>query len=639
MFIISQIGNLFYQQQQQQHHHQQQMQQMDTGMSHFNNANRNHIAKKQLNMSCNQYCACLQPQSHPHAKLSQINTNSKVTKQKKEDRLNKKRISNIINKVSSLQQQNINFNQHQHQQQQYLANINEHHQKPSFVHLMPSQAIKSTPSRLEKAKELARKHQHSDVNDCHKFDRSLNSSACSSTSSSTSSPLYLPQSPVFNNSYSNTPLSNLSLSPSSSSLSSSSSTHSTASSSSSSSLFYPVDLISNLLPFYLTPYLNRGQTTAAPSNVNAFPHLIAPQPQADQLYLQNLISTMYAFTNYQQQQQQQQTNPNQYETSPNANLNNFLLYSLANNQNRLNAYNSANNTTNNNEPQLDNNKNKLDKNNNEVLYDEQSRLIGVSNKEDVDSKVDEHFKRSLGAKYLKYIKKQNSGENSSDAFKKQKSENDLSDAASSCCAECDMNKSKSDSNDLNYSNKLNESGDLNNKISYDGEEETCDCSCRSNEEALTEFNDDTESLINFDEENKTKTNKNEECNESHEYEEENQHFIHSPSPCSSLTSLSSVNHSLNSSMSSPFKANKIKKSKSNPENVVLEVVDTHFSKALGEETWNKLKTCSPLSASSPLPSSMLSSLSTSNSLIINEDTSSTSSIQSVSSSSLSPIKN
>ena len=437
MFIISQIGNLFYQQQQQQHHHQQQMQQMDTGMSHFNNANRNHIAKKQLNMSCNQYCACLQPQSHPHAKLSQINTNSKVTKQKKEDRLNKKRISNIINKVSSLQQQNINFNQHQHQQQQYLANINEHHQKPSFVHLMPSQAIKSTPSRLEKAKELARKHQHSDVNDCHKFDRSLNSSACSSTSSSTSSPLYLPQSPVFNNSYSNTPLSNLSLSPSSSSLSSSSSTHSTASSSSSSSLFYPVDLISNLLPFYLTPYLNRGQTTAAPSNVNAFPHLIAPQPQADQLYLQNLISTMYAFTNYQQQQQQQQTNPNQYETSPNANLNNFLLYSLANNQNRLNAYNSANNTTNNNEPQLDNNKNKLDKNNNEVLYDEQSRLIGVSNKEDVDSKVDEHFKRSLGAKYLKYIKKQNSSENSSDAFKKHKSENDLSDAASSCCAECD----------------------------------------------------------------------------------------------------------------------------------------------------------------------------------------------------------
>ncbi|CAF0710623.1 unnamed protein product [Brachionus calyciflorus] len=153
------------------------------------------------------------------------------------------------------------------------------------------------PSRLEKAKQLARK---------------IEQSSSTSTSPMYSSNSNSPVTDQFQNQY------------------------------------YPVDVLYTLLPMYLNPVLNK-------QNFNQ-------QPQVDPAYIQSLVSYYLNF-HHQQQQQQQLKHQHNYKS--------FSSVSTA-------STNSSASTT------LKRQANKVQKNTNI----------------DVDSKVDEHFKRSLGNEYL-----------------------------------------------------------------------------------------------------------------------------------------------------------------------------------------------------------------------------------------------
>ena len=229
------------------------------------------------------------------------------------------------------------------------------------------------PSRLEKAKQLARKHQlklniaHNQ--ECHGIDRGgLLTPLSSSSISPSSNPAYSPN-PMFNQlpqqqqQQQQQPQSVFN--------------------------YYPIDMMSNLLPLYLSPYLNNQSGNVAPLtpipsptmpvNIPNLYHMpAAPStPNIDQLYFQNLVSAIYSIANYQQQQQQQLKKANPLvETGikgPD------LLKPSQKTFDTLNKFETKRTPP--------------------AAARPSPKLINYFDDDDIENKVDEHFRRSLGSKY------------------------------------------------------------------------------------------------------------------------------------------------------------------------------------------------------------------------------------------------
>jgi hypothetical protein len=193
-------------------------------------------------------------------------------------------------------------------------------------------------------------------------------------------------------------------------------------------------LASSLLPLYFASYLNaqnkyfnqtanqaNSQSTSATSNAQS----------ADQLYLQNLLSTIYTLTTYQQQQFQapdlaqlllyQITNLN--NSNNNNNCKNLTTNSPFN-TNIFNAYNNctkllnlnqfqqqANDINNNTSSMLHTNINTYNNINQDFdckssvknRTSESPKIIFEDPNIDIELKVEEHFRRSLGNNYVKLM--------------------------------------------------------------------------------------------------------------------------------------------------------------------------------------------------------------------------------------------
>lgn len=280
-------------------------------------------------------------------KLSKSPSLGKVTKQQQRrsesERANERRISNLIQLSQKSATTSTQIPSQSQSQAQSKKNISKLLQTGSLINDM---AIinnendfltkKATPSRLEKAKQLARKHQNSlklnlNTPDLQIIERDglLTPSSSLSTSSvspmsqggslSPISPQYSPtnQFPDQGNNNNN-----------------SNSSHSAASQPSVFN-YYPVEMMNNLIPLYLSPYLNNlsstpgngipsGSAPMTPTTPNSVtPNFYqVPTPSStglatsniDQLYFQNLVTAIYTIANY-QQQIQQPINSNQNGTN------------------------------------------------------------------------------------------------------------------------------------------------------------------------------------------------------------------------------------------------------------------------------------------------------------------------------------
>jgi hypothetical protein len=196
-------------------------------------------------------------------------------------------------------------------------------------------------------------------------------------------------------------------------------------------------LASSLLPLYFASYLNAqnkyfnqtsnpltSQSTATTTNAQS----------VDQMYLQNLLATIYTLTTYQQQQQQQQhsqlqapdlaqlllyqltnlnnsNNNSNQTTNPLFNTNNiFNTYNNCTKLLNLNQLQQQTNDVNNNaslmsQPNMNSNNNFNQDCNLTVRKRtaESPKIIFEDPNIDIELKVEEHFRRSLGNNYVKLM--------------------------------------------------------------------------------------------------------------------------------------------------------------------------------------------------------------------------------------------
>jgi hypothetical protein len=165
--------------------------------------------------------------------------------------------------------------------------------------------------------------------------------------------------------------------------------------------YYPIEMVqpTNLFPFYYS--------AAAPppfaSNNSAFtpqPQHSQPQPQSnhnlssDPTYIQNLINTIYSLANY---QQLQATHQQQQQHQPLINTNNLILYSIQQQLHKQQQQQQHHQQTPSNvfNPQL------IIQSKEHAKPFVKSKLISYINESEIENKVNEHFRRSLGSKYLK----------------------------------------------------------------------------------------------------------------------------------------------------------------------------------------------------------------------------------------------
>jgi len=346
-------------------------------------------------------------------------------------------------------------------------------------------------------------------------------------------------------------------------------------------------LLSNLLPFY---FYNNNNNTNNPNqyyghnnnnNIN----------NTNNDYLKNLISTVYALTNYQQQQQQQQ-----YQYLPQYNEQSNLLMQCPSSLSTI--LRNSNNS------------------NNNILIPSTPKPISVqceTNKKsttlDVNAKVDEHFKRSLGTHHFNSIFNNN--------HINKKSLNILNTKNSGKILKKSLLKPKSVTGMINKQKLNNKKFTLHPRprqiiqtpattiISTPPTPPICSC---PEDELSNETASLNASLVKQEQDLSLPDNLDDEEEEEGGRVNDDLHESISLSPVSSLSlSPSSV------TAASPNLLSRIKSQNFNNElgNIKIKpngskpnlIVDKHFSKALGIDTWNKLKTSWPLSASSPLQTS------------------------------------
>ncbi len=433
-----------------------------------------------------------------------------------------------------------------------------------------------TPSRLEKAKQLARNHHY-----------------LAATSSSNQA--YLPPSPIS----STCSVSNLS------SLSSSVSVSPSSLSSSPSSVFNNNNNNNNNLPNASLSQQYQHQMTDVLNNQSAAQSMILSNLlpfYANNDYLKNLISTVYALTSYQHQQQQLQQQQ-QY--------NEQLRSSFA----------------------------KLTKPTVTITTPTTTTTSPQSSINDVNSQVDEHFRRSLGTHYYNTIFAPigtttitNSTTNQAQTQSKTKLVNSSKKIRLTTPLHLTSKKPKlvlpHHHNHRNQANKFSskikqiklqqivvEQVEATPVTKSDDYEEIVDINTNPNE--LNETASLNASMVKHELYNNVKKNdddnggyedlvdKEEEVNDD---DDDVQEFSLT---CSSSSSSPSPSTSSFSSFGSERDVRaKVSSSNKNANKISMQpIVDTHFSKALGIETWNKLKTNGwpPLSASSPVHSSSSSS--------------------------------
>jgi len=240
--------------------------------------------------------------------------------------------------------------------------------------------------------------------------------------------------------------------------------------------YYPIEVISNLLPFYFSPFTansagpfaqqQQQPSTSAQSTtpVSPIPPPMPPQSHTllnnDPNYLQNLINSIYSLAYY--QQMQQLINP--------LNSNNLILYSIQQQLQQQQQQQQQRNTLNISNPIQSPPQQQpviIKKQPSEPFV--KSKLISYINKSDIENKVNEHFRRSLGSKYLKISNKLNKS-----TLNKPKTRT-LSD---SCDATTNSSNStnrlvngEESSPSLNYSNDLNYDDDDETFIEYTNDEQ------------------------------------------------------------------------------------------------------------------------------------------------------------------------
>ena len=139
------------------------------------------------------------------------------------------------------------------------------------------------------------------------------------------------------------------------------------------------------MPFYYTPFNQSAQVPQPP------PVQTAPLNN-DPNYLHNLISTIYSLANYQQMQHLHTPLPQ----TPLLNNNNLILYSIQQQlQHQQQQQQQQQRTT---LPSPIQQQVQAPKTTEPIV---KSKLISYINESDIENKVNEHFRRSLGSKYIK----------------------------------------------------------------------------------------------------------------------------------------------------------------------------------------------------------------------------------------------
>lgn len=367
-------------------------------------------------------------------------TPSKVTKNRRnEERVNERRISNLIH-ISKSQSSPVHNKKNISKLLQSNNLINESKNVGADA---DQSAKKVIPSRLEKAKLLARKQQNSlklnlNTPELQMIESDGLLTPLSLSSGHSTSPSLISTS---------SPMSQASLSPISPQYSPSISQFpQVGMNTNQQSVFnyYPVELMNNLIPLYLTPYLsnlNSNQTNNNTGSIGStqmsastpaplIPNLYQiPANNAvtniDQLYFQNLVTAIYTIANYQQQQQQTQHNSSLSNTNTNTNFSNQTptMPNIPSNYNmNKKLYNMNNNVVNNLIPKSiesdvarngASESNKADRrsriqspqSNTENRLENKNPLVNKNSKStckiisyigsDIESHIEEHFRRSL----------------------------------------------------------------------------------------------------------------------------------------------------------------------------------------------------------------------------------------------------
>jgi len=192
-------------------------------------------------------------------------------------------------------------------------------------------------------------------------------------------------------------------------------------------------LASSLLPLYFASYLNAQNKflnqTANPMTSQSTLGTTNAQ-SVDPSYLQNLLTTIYTLTTYQQQQQQQHFQAPDlaqlllYQLANfNSSNNNLSTNSLLSTKNIFNTYNNCakllnlnqfqqqandmnNNTLSMSQTNMNNSNNHQDLSCNATMRkktNESPKIIYDDPHIDVELKVEEHFRRSLGNNYVKLL--------------------------------------------------------------------------------------------------------------------------------------------------------------------------------------------------------------------------------------------
>jgi len=375
---------------------------------------------------------------------------NKTIKQRRNDyRANERRPTNSLMQVSSKAKSSASYNK---------KNISKLLQTGKNAELAipivpePAKDYPNTkrviPSRLEKAKQLARKHQNNLKLNLNQTNlQMIENHEGLLTPLSASSMSFSPNTSI------NSPGSVTSLSPISPHLTSNNNNNNKnlndpgplqqqRQTPASVFNYYPVEMMNNLMPLYMSPYLNNfnSSNSVAPSvpaqtnnkssvsNLYQFPasksaNTTPPINNIDQLYFQNLVAAIYTIANYQQQQQHNLTNITQNCSGliagiqglnkPIFNINNFNGNKP--NQTTNAKFNSTNMSSNSTDipHYVQRSKTKpasatpIRKSQSPVKTQQAKRkstykLISYIG-DDIEAKVNEHFRRSLGSKYSKLI--------------------------------------------------------------------------------------------------------------------------------------------------------------------------------------------------------------------------------------------
>jgi len=264
-------------------------------------------------------------------------------------------------------------------------NIGKSVNKSSDANFSSTQSVNSVPSRLEKAKNLARKQLRLNISS----DPLTPISSSSLSPQSVKSVLSPTDSPFINHPQQQ---------------------HQHQQSAFS---FYPYEVISSMFPFYMSPFTNSVSSPAfnlvlppPPPPPPSLPPSLPTNSQSllnnDPNYLQNLLSTIYSLANYQHIQQLQSPsllNPNLIYYS----IQQQLLQQQQQQQKNIQQF-SSNVINNQSQDPL------IKKQTSQPINCKshvKSKLISYINESEIENKVNEHFRRSLGSKYIKISHKLN----------------------------------------------------------------------------------------------------------------------------------------------------------------------------------------------------------------------------------------